>query len=39
MQVEQALIRLYEGLGYEVWVKGPEDVEESITVMGLVVEN
>ena len=35
--VEAALIRSYEKSGYEVWKKGSEEVEGSITVMGKVI--
>lgn len=34
VEIERALIRSYEKSAYEVWLKGKEDVEGSITVMG-----
>lgn len=34
VEIENALIRSYEKSDYEVWLKGKEDVEGSITVMG-----
>lgn len=33
----ECLIGLYPKAGYELWVKGPEDVEGSVTVNGRLV--
>lgn len=37
VEIERALVRSYERSGYMVWVRGEEEVEGSVTVMGRVV--
>ena len=36
-EIEAHLIELYQKVGYDLWVKGDEEEEGSVTVMGLVV--
>lgn len=38
VEIEKALIRSYEKVGYEVWLKGEEHKVGSVTVMGRVIE-